>query len=253
MGSVKGDVSYALLDRKTKTEAPEMPASKLLCPEWRGPAMVIDCATLRVEYANRNCLDLLSREFALKVQNGLLSFGHCHERKSFQANLQAAKTTGQRSTAWTLRCAAEGSWALAVVRFLDDEEAQAVCRTTANGDGMVEPAVIEFTECGYVPDRECFRAISETLRLSPSESRDLIAIATGYTADEIAVSSNVAISTIRQRIKSLLAKAECSRQQDLTCLVRSLCPAEHETAKAWTETQFGITANCARPHVIAAE
>jgi DNA-binding CsgD family transcriptional regulator len=249
----KDNIPYTMFARKPRATPPELQASKLLCPEWRGPLMVIDCATLRVDYVNRNGVAFLSRDFGLKLQNGLLNFTHCHERKSFQARIQAARATGQASSAMTFRNAETGAWALVAVRFLAADEANAVTASSAMADELNDPAVIEFTECGYAPDRECFGAIAEALKLSPSESRDLIAIATGYTADEIAVKSGVAISTIRQRIKSLLAKAECSRQQELTCLVRSLCPSAQGKLEKWPELQYGFTANCAKPHAIAAE
>jgi DNA-binding CsgD family transcriptional regulator len=249
----KSDLPYALFDDENKPEAPDQMASKLLCPEWRGPAMVIDCTTLRVDFANQNCLALLSKNFGLRLQNGQLIFTQCHERKTFHTQIQAARATGRPSSAKTFRNVENGAWVLSVVRFLGTDEAAAVMRTTNSKDEILDPAVIEFTECGYAPDHECFRAVSEALKLSPSESRDLIAIATGYTADEIAVNRGVAISTIRQRIKSLLAKAECSRQQELTCLVRSLCPTEHDKLDNWPELHFGFAASYTRAHAIAAE
>ncbi len=211
-------------------EALNLKACKLLCPDWRGPSLVLDCSTLRIAYANRNCIGLFKNDFSLKMSNGSLVFDQCYERKEFQAKTHLAIATGRRSTAFTMRNS-KGGWTLAILRILDRDEAEMVAGSHSDKD--FTPAVLEFTECGYQPDPVCFEAVAEALKLSPSESRDLIAIATGQSPDEIAAKSNVAISTVRQRIKSLLAKTESTRQQHLTCLVRSLCPARYDTAETW--------------------
>jgi DNA-binding CsgD family transcriptional regulator len=213
-----------------RKEVPHLNACKLLCPDWRGPSMVMDCASLRIAYANRNCLGLFKKGISIRMSTGSLTFELCSERKDFQAKIQNAIASGLQSTAFTLRTS-DGSWVMAILRFLDGEETYAV--TGSHHDRDFIPAIVEFTECHYQPDPVCFAAVAEALKLSPSESRDLIAIATGQSPDEIAANSNVAISTVRQRIKSLLAKTESTRQQHLTCLVRSLCPARYDIEETW--------------------
>ncbi len=230
-------VRVANIAAPMRKEVPYLNACKLLCPDWRGPSMVLDCASLRIAYANRNCIGLFKKGISIRMSTGSLTFELCNERKDFQARIQNAIAAGLQSTAFTLRTS-DGSWIMAILRFLDGDEADAV--TDNHHDREFFPAIVEFTECHYQPDPVCFAAVAEALKLSPSESRDLIAIATGQSPDEIAANSKVAISTVRQRIKSLLAKTESTRQQHLTCLVRSLCPARYDTEETW-------------PHAIAAE
>jgi DNA-binding CsgD family transcriptional regulator len=86
--------------------------------------------------------------------------------------------------------------------------------------------IVEFMDSSYEPNPEALAALADALKLSRCEREDLVGIAGGVTAEHIASARNVAISTVRQRIKSLLSKAACARQQDLICLVRSLCPAD---------------------------
>jgi DNA-binding CsgD family transcriptional regulator len=223
-------VRFATAATPMRSEVAHWDACKLLCPDWRGPALVLDCATLRVAYANRNCIGLFKKDISINISTGTLAFELCHQRKEFQAKIQNAITTGLQSTAFTLRTT-DGSWVMAILRILNGLEADAV--TGNHHDREFIPAIIEFSECHYQPDPVCFAAVADALKLSPSESRDLIAIATGQSPDEIAANSNVAISTVRQRIKSLLAKTESTRQQHLTCLVRSLCPARHDIEEVW--------------------
>lgn len=213
-----------------RSELSSVTACKLLCPDWRGPSMVIECTTLRIAYANRNCFGLFRKDISLTMLNGNLTFENCKDRREFHAKVQTALTTRQQSTAFTLRTA-DGSWIMAMLRILDVQDSELVSGTVYDRQSIL--AILEFTECHYQPDPVCFEAVANALKLSPSESRDLIAIATGQSPDEIAARSNVAISTVRQRIKSLLAKTESTRQQHLTCLIRSLCPAHHDFPAAW--------------------
>jgi DNA-binding CsgD family transcriptional regulator len=60
--------------------------------------------------------------------------------------------------------------------------------------------------------------------LSKAEADLVKAIANGHSLSELAEARGVAVSTIRQRMKSVLAKTGCRRQTELVRLVLSLCP-----------------------------
>ena len=60
--------------------------------------------------------------------------------------------------------------------------------------------------------------------LSKAEADLVKAIANGHSLSELAKARGVAVSTIRQRMKSVLGKTGCRRQTELVRLVLSLCP-----------------------------
>ena len=61
--------------------------------------------------------------------------------------------------------------------------------------------------------------------LTPAEAVIAARIAAGQTAEQIALSDNKSVDTVRNQLKSVLAKTGCRRQVDLTRLLAQLVPA----------------------------
>jgi DNA-binding CsgD family transcriptional regulator len=84
--------------------------------------------------------------------------------------------------------------------------------------------VIEFTSANDQLDSAALASFAHTAGLSPAELALLHLVACGYSMSEAAAERNASVTTVRQQMKSILAKTGCRRQPELICLVHSLCP-----------------------------
>ena len=191
------------------------------CSLLTRPALIVVAETLTILSTNK-LFDALT-EFSLPIQirNNQLKFHTPLHRQAIISQLQIANSIGP---------------VVASLAFPGESGAPAVVLTARHISipqlTPIDPhittyksALIEFWGISYIPDLVTFNALSQEIRLSPAERHDLMRIAMGYCIAEMAVQDNVAQSTVRQRVKAILSKAHCSRQQDLICLVRSLCPS----------------------------
>ena len=83
--------------------------------------------------------------------------------------------------------------------------------------------VVELVTTGDKPSTSAVEGFGATFNLTPSELRILHGFANGATLEEIASANGLAPGTIRQAMKSILAKTHCRRQVDLALMVTRLC------------------------------
>jgi DNA-binding CsgD family transcriptional regulator len=200
----------------------------LLCPQWRGPMMVLNAATRQVEYANELCTDFLETQRAVRFENSTFSF---------------LSATAQHNLDEALRGFYDGADDTAVVLVQDPEsDAIVTCvlrypigyAQNKNGDlpfknlSAEDVVIVEWLTGEFRPDPACLDALAKLWALLPSERKDLVHLSAGHTAEAIAKANDCSLATVRQRIKSILAKSNCPRQQELIAKVRDYCPAKRD-------------------------
>lgn len=84
--------------------------------------------------------------------------------------------------------------------------------------------VVEFFDHSQGIDGLALAAFAATASLTRAEAQLVDAIAIGISLQQAAKSRDVAISTIRQRMKAILLKTGCRTQSELIHLILSLCP-----------------------------
>lgn len=84
--------------------------------------------------------------------------------------------------------------------------------------------VLTKASAGSAPSTPLLQALFD---LTPAEARIAAFIATGRTVDEIAREDAKSVETVRNQLKSVLAKAGCRRQADLARLLVQLVPGQY--------------------------
>jgi DNA-binding CsgD family transcriptional regulator len=195
-----------------------------LCPDWRGASMVINTSDLSILFANESCSDIFAGNNPIGQRNGRLTFETPFIRSAFCRKLNAAPEGGQEQSAITFLVAGEPHVMTASIRQVPSGWIAPEPFSSCSPQRLVRPVLVEFSQSGYRPDPVCLQSVADAFGLTPAEAHDFSQIALGLSVAEIAAGSGVSISTVRQRIKNILAKTQCERQQGLICLVRSLCP-----------------------------
>jgi DNA-binding CsgD family transcriptional regulator len=163
----------------------------------------------RVLHANQAARQELSRRQALSVQEGVLQ---AHDPKQSRFLLQAlAKGAGGRRSMVCLR--AGSGWGLSVAVVPLRGEA-----------GPLGPAIGLFLSRASVCDTLMLCFFARTHGLTNSEEQVLAILCQGYSAPEIALQLNVAVSTVRSHVRSLCAKTQSSGVRTLVGRVAVLPP-----------------------------
>ena len=186
--------------------------------------MIINDKDLSIVFANDSCKQMLLRNNPIGERNGKLSFEQSSMRNAVCRKLSSVLESGQGQSAITLLVPGAAHVITVIIRPMPEpwNQLDAIPLHSLQRSGRL--VLVEFSNSNYYPDQGCLKSLSEAFGLTRAEAHDLGEIARGLSAAEIAEASGVAVSTVRQRIKLILAKTGCDRQQTLICLVRSLCP-----------------------------
>ncbi|MES0100656.1 hypothetical protein [Mesorhizobium sp. M0019] len=195
----------------------------LLCPDWRTATLVIDAEDAAVAFANSPCIDMLRRKRPARLVRGCLAFDSPDLDRRFHIELSRLLSTGRESAFLFERDVASDTWLSVSIR---------------NGQGFFRDAIHTGLGAAYGPslmvvelfirgegiDALAFATFATTASLSKAEAQLVDAIAAGNSLQQAAELRGVAISTVRQRMKSILSKTGCRTQSELIHLVLSLCP-----------------------------
>lgn len=163
----------------------------------------------RILHANQAARRELSRRQALSVHEGHLQ---AHDPKQSRLLQQAlAKAGGGLRSMVTLR--SPGGWAISV----------AVVPLRGDGGGH-SGAIGLFLSRASVCDTLMLCFFARTHSLTNSEEQVLAILCQGYSAPEVAVQLNVAVSTVRSHVRSMCAKTQSNGVRALVGRVAVLPP-----------------------------
>jgi len=160
-------------------------------------------------HANQAARHELARRRVLAVDDGLLHTADAAQSKVLQQALAKAET-GRRSLI-ALRSAARQQFSIAVVPLRPERPL---------GPSSIAFVFSRVSVCDAV--MLCFFA--RTHGLTPSEEQVLGILCQGYSAPQIAVQLNVAVSTIRSHVRSMCAKTHSNGVRALVGQVAVLPP-----------------------------
>lgn len=204
----------------------------LLCPDWRTIALVLDGTEGYVAYANLLCLEMFKRQYPAHLNGGRLVFSSPDLNKRFYAALVRAVELGSETAVVIERGAQDDTWVSVTIRntqgFFRDVLVQNL------RPDISHMTVIEITKRGNALDPIALAAFAEANSLADAETDLVEAVACGLPLKSIAAARAVAISTIRQRMKTVFSKTNCRRQAELVHLVVSLCPQNPN----WNTAEF---------------
>jgi DNA-binding CsgD family transcriptional regulator len=190
----------------------------LLCPEWEGPRIVVDDGDLAVLHANQAAVDILKDHADCLIENSMFRFRGDARMAAFQSALQNSVPTSNSTRAFVYRSISGKLESILAYRLR-------LPATLLESFGASRVAVLEFRTVGAKVDPTAFTALAAALNLSPAEAKDLKLLAAGHPLERIAELRSVELSTVRQNVKSILAKVHCSRQVELVQIVQALCPS----------------------------
>jgi len=185
---------------------------------------VLNATDCSVVFANLDCIRLLTQESPAYLIGDRLRFRSSELDRRFQTEVRHLIASGAESACMIGQDPIANSWVSAMVR---------------NSQGFFRD-VIESNLGGFASDRHlmivelamgsdgvdpaALTVFAAATSLSKAEADLVKAIANGHSLSELAEARGVAVSTIRQRMKSVLGKTGCRRQTELVRLVLSLCP-----------------------------
>jgi DNA-binding CsgD family transcriptional regulator len=134
-----------------------------------------------------------------------------------------AAASGQDHTSLILRDERAGRWMALRVSIPHGFSRDVLAQQLAGEADSQRIAILEVAAAGGTPDPQALNALARAMGFAPAEEQLILALVLGQSAGEIAAARGSSLSTVRQRIKSVLAKAGCRRQSELVGLVRMLC------------------------------
>ena len=171
--------------------------------------VVVASAEGRVLHANQAARQVLSRRQALAVHEGHLQ---AHDPKQSRLLLHAlAKGGAGRRSMLSLR--SPGSWVLSI----------AVVPLRGESPGQAATLGL-FLSRASVCDTLMLCFFARAHGLTNSEEQVLAILCQGYSAPEIAIQLNVAVSTVRSHVRSLCAKTQSNGVRALVGRVAVLPP-----------------------------
>jgi DNA-binding CsgD family transcriptional regulator len=196
----------------------------LVCPDWGPPSLVLDACPGRVAYANWTCLKLLKGHIPASLTDGRLVFCSADVNRRFYRVLEQTAGTSMESAVVIGHCEGSTSWFSVTIRNAYGFFRDVLQRNLPRIRRSSRLVVVEFAMTGKLPDPTALAALADACSLSPAEGELLKFLACGWPIEKIARKRGVKLATMRQRMKSVLAKANCHRQTELIHLVMSLCP-----------------------------
>ena len=196
----------------------------VLCPDWRPATLVLNATDCSVVFANLDCIRLLTQESPAYLIGDRLHFRAAELDRRFQTEVRHLIASGAESACMIGQDPVANCWVSAMVRnsqgFFRDVIESNLGRFASDCHLMI----VELAMGSDGVDPAALAVFAAATSLSKAEADLVKAIANGHSLSELAEARGVAVSTIRQRMKSVLGKTGCRRQTELVRLVLSLCP-----------------------------
>lgn len=170
-----------------------------------------------VRALSRFAEDVLAANRGLRLRQGQLRAAHATEDQILSGAIQLATTT--------LPVAAEsGGLSTAVVHDQNLEPLVLDVVPLPRGQNSLgfEPRALVVIRAQQRDERRTLALLQIVHRLTPAEAQVALQLVDGQSAEEIAASRNVAISTVRVQIRSLFGKLGARRQSEVATKVRQL-------------------------------
>jgi len=196
----------------------------LICPDWCDTALVLDAVGGHVAYANWRCLNMLERRRPAWLAEGRLVFESPDFNSRFYLCLEKTVADGAETAALIEHDEWSNSWLSVTIHNGQGLFRDVLERRLGNGRPAPRLVIVEFATNGSTPEPAALAALAQSCSLAPAEFELVNSVARGISLEEIAEARGVALSTVRQRMKIVLAKTKCHRQSELVHLVMSLCP-----------------------------
>lgn len=197
----------------------------LICPDWCDTALVLNAPEGHVAYANWRCLNMLERRTPAWLADGRLVFQSSDFNARFYSRLEETIAGGSEVAVLVGHEERSVSWFSVTIRNAQGLFRDVLERKLGNGVAARCFVIVEFAMSGSAPEPAALMALAEACSLAPAEAELVGHIAQGLSLEDIAQKRGIALSTVRQRLKAVLAKTRCHRQSELVHLVMSLCPS----------------------------
>lgn len=194
----------------------------LICPDWRVASLVMDARSGQVTYANTPCLRMLAERSSIQIVAGRVAFLAERVTEKFYATLDRMVASGLENAAMVEREQTSGALISIMIRNTQGFFRDVLNRSIGNRDAQF--VVVELATSLDQSDWSAMRAFAQAFTLTPLESEIADLILHGLTPQEIGALKGRNVSSIRQSIKSLLAKTRCKHQAQLVRLIMTLCP-----------------------------
>ena len=195
----------------------------LVCPDWRASSLVLDVASSEVAYANWRCLQLLSRQGFMRVDQGHFRFTSAYMSGHFAETLKTALANGIEATTLIGNDLLMGTKYSVTIR-----NPQGFVREVLEQNSMVSGSVVilEFAVSNMVPEHSALAALSRDFSLTRPEMELVERLMSDMSQGEAAAICGALRLDARQCLHGILSKMRCKGPAELVKLVMSLCPLE---------------------------
>ena len=195
----------------------------LACPDWREASLAIDAQNGEIAYANWRALAFLDARAPISVFGNRLIFTDPRHNQQYFTGLEKLRTSLAEEEVFVITGNCEVDW-FAVTIHNPQGLYREVLQRALDAAGMSSDIIfVEIGRTRRAPSASQVAAFSEAFKFTPAEAELVFSLAQGQTLADVADRRQAAISTVRQRLKTVLAKSGCRRQTDLVRQIVSLC------------------------------
>jgi DNA-binding CsgD family transcriptional regulator len=194
----------------------------LACPDWREASLAIDAQDGEIAYANWRALALLDARAPISVFGNRLIFTDPRHNRQFFTGLEKLRTSLVEEEIFVIAGHCDADWFAVNIHNPQGLYREILERSLEAGTSS-DIIFVEISRAVQAPSASQVAAFSDALKFTPAEADLVFLLAQGQTLADIAGQRKAAISTVRQRLKTVLAKSGCRRQSDLVRQIVSLC------------------------------
>lgn len=195
----------------------------LACPDWREASLAIDARNGEIAYANWRALAFLEARAPISVFGNRLIFTDPRHNQQYFTGLEKLRTSLAEEEVFVLAGSCEMDWFAVTIHNPQGLYREVLRRSLDAVEMASEIIFVEIGRTNKTPSAQQVAAFSDALKFTPAEAELVFSLAQGQTLADIADRRKAALSTVRQRLKTVLAKSGCRRQADLVRQIVSLC------------------------------
>jgi DNA-binding CsgD family transcriptional regulator len=196
----------------------------LACPDWREASFAVDAENGEIAYANWQALALLDDARApISIFGDRLIFTDPGHNQQYFIGLEKLRTSLAEEEVFVIAGNSEADWFAVTIHNPQGLYREILKRSLQAAGILSEIIFVEIGRTKKAPSASQIAAFSDAFKFTPAEAELVFSLAQGQTLEDVAGRRNAAISTVRQRLKTVLAKSGCRRQADLVRHIVSLC------------------------------
>jgi DNA-binding CsgD family transcriptional regulator len=195
----------------------------LACPDWREASFAINAESRELAYANWQALSLLEARAPISLFGDRLIFADPLHNQQYFTGLEKLRTSLAEKEVFVIAGNPKANW-FAVTIHNPLGLYRDILKRSLQAAGISSDIIfLEIAKAKKAPSASRVTALSDAFKFTPAEAELVFLLAQGQTLADIAGRRNTAISTIRQHLKTVLAKSGCRRRADLVRQIVSLC------------------------------